>query len=461
MAVAPQTGVAGEPAIVVEGLSKCYQIYEKPRDRLAQALWQGRRKFYREFWALQDVGFEVAKGDALGIVGRNGSGKSTLLQLICGTVAPTAGTVRVSGRVAALLELGSGFNPELSGRENVFMNGAILGLSAEEVHERYESIVDFSEIREFMDQPIRTYSSGMVVRLAFAVSVNVDADVIVIDEALGVGDARFQLKCAKAMDRLRDSGRTLLFVSHDGGAVKRLCSEALLLERGRLLVRASPNDTLNIYSKLIADDRGAEAVAGDILALKEAARGGRPAPGLATTGTARPAAATDERAALLLADDRSRGQVTGQEFSYGGERGRIESIVVTDAGGAPRTTFQSGDSARVDMLLAAGDRDLSDTVFALVVKDVRGQEIYGTNTYFQRIPTPTIPAGSRYRSSFNLRLNLLSGTYFLSLGWTQFEGTELKVVHRRYDVIRLEILPTTSAIGIANCFGEITWERVA
>jgi hypothetical protein len=293
----------------------------------------------------------------------------------------------------------------------------------------------------------------MVVRLAFAVSVNVDADVIVIDEALSVGDARFQLKCAKAMDRLRESGKTLLFVSHDGGAVKRLCSEALLLERGRLLLRAAPNDTLNVYSKLIADERGAEAVADDIRKVEEKRRT-RPADAKAPESAPAPTAG-DDRATRLLASEREHGQVTGQEFSYGGELGRIESIVVSDATGAARNTFTTGERARVDMLLAAGDEDLDELIFAMVVKDMRGQEIYGTNTYFQNLPTPPMRAGSRLRVSFDLALNIMPGTYFLSLGWTKFEGTDLRVIHRRYDAITLVVLPADRSIGIANCFAKI------
>ena len=243
------------------------------------------------------------EGDALGVVGRNGSGKSTLLQIICGTLSPTAGTVQVNGRVAALLELGSGFNPELTGRENVHMNATILGLSAGEIEERFDDIVAFSEIAEFLDQPIKTYSSGMTLRLAFSVAVNVDADIIVIDEALAVGDARFQLKCAKAMDRLRENGKTLLFVSHDGGSIKRLCSEAILLERGRLLVRAAPNDTMNIYSKLIADERGAAAVEGDIRALAEARAAGKQG-GLAPAGNVRAAERGLDERVCAPADER-------------------------------------------------------------------------------------------------------------------------------------------------------------
>jgi len=449
------------PAIDVRGLSKCYHIYEQPRDRLAQALWRGRRTFYREFWALRDVSLAVAPGDAVGIVGRNGSGKSTLLQLICGTLSPTEGTVDVRGRVAALLELGSGFNPELTGRENVVMNATILGLSGEEIAERYGAIVAFSEIGDFLEQPIRTYSSGMIVRLAFAVAVNVDADVIVIDEALAVGDAHFQLKCAKAMDRLRDSGKTLLFVSHDGNAIKRLCSTAVLLERGRMLVGAAPNDVLNVYSKLIADDRGAAAVEEDIAAIEAArARGEHAKSPPPVPAPPAPASGSGEREQLLLTLGRGSEQVADEEFSYGGTLGRIESLVVTDAAGQPRTTFTTGERARVDMLLAGGERDLEDTIFAIVLKDVKGQDVYGTNTYFQDVPTPTVPARSRLRVSFDLAVNLMPGTYFVSLGWTHFEGTELRVIHRRYDVVRLEVLGTDRSIGIANCFARIGFEAL-
>jgi ABC-type polysaccharide/polyol phosphate transport system ATPase subunit len=393
-------------------------------------------------------------------VGRNGSGKSTLLQIICGTLSPTTGTVRVHGRVAALLELGSGFNPELTGRENVYMNATILGLSAVEIEARFDDIVGFSEIAEFLDQPIKTYSSGMTLRLAFSVAVNVDADIIVIDEALTVGDARFQLKCAKAMDRLRENGKTLLFVSHDGGSIKRLCSEAILLERGRLLMRGAPIDTMNIYGKLIADERGAAAVEGDIRALAEARAAGKPS-GPVPAGNGRAAErGFDERVSLLLASDRTHTEITGGEFSYGSELGKIESIVVTDDRATPRTSFTTGDRMHVDLLLAVGDHDVADSIYAFVIKDIRGQEIYGTNTFFQGKTTPAMPAGARFRVSFDMAVNLMPGTYFVSVGWTYFEGSELRVIHRRYDVVRLDVLPSDRSSGIANCYATISYEAV-
>ncbi len=234
-------------AIRVDNLSKCYHVYERPQDRLKQSLWLGRKQFYREFWALGDVSFEIRKGETVGIIGRNGSGKSTLLQLIAGTLTPTAGNVRVNGRVAALLELGSGFSPDFTGRENVFMNGAILGLSEAEIAGRFDEIAAFADIGDFIDQPVKTYSSGMTLRLAFAVSVCVAPDILIVDEALAVGDMAFQFKCMHRLDRLSRSGATLLFVSHDIGAVKAFCQRAVYLEKGRAKASGSASDMIEMY----------------------------------------------------------------------------------------------------------------------------------------------------------------------------------------------------------------------
>lgn len=236
-----------DPVIRLQQLGKCYQIYEKPGDRLKQSLWRGKKQFYREFWALQDVNFEVQKGEAVGIIGRNGSGKSTLLQLIAGTLNPSAGGVEVNGRLAALLELGSGFNPDFSGRENVYLNGAILGLSQGEIDRRFDEIVAFADIGEFIDQPVKTYSSGMIVRLAFAVSVCVEPDILIVDEALAVGDMAFQLKCLERLEQLTRSGTTLLFVSHDIATVKAFCQRAIYLVNGRVRATGSASDMVELY----------------------------------------------------------------------------------------------------------------------------------------------------------------------------------------------------------------------
>ena len=242
-------------AIHVSNLSKCYDIYNRPADRLKQFIFPRLQglvgkmpgQFYREFWALNGVGFEVKKGETVGIIGRNGSGKSTLLQIICGTLTPTLGEVETNGRIAALLELGSGFNPEFTGRENVYMNGAILGLARAEIDTRFDAIVDYADIGDFIDQPVKTYSSGMLVRLAFSVSVNIDPDILVIDEALAVGDAEFQFKCMERLDHLTRSGVTLLFVSHDLGTVRAFCNHAIYLEKGVIKATGAAEDVTELY----------------------------------------------------------------------------------------------------------------------------------------------------------------------------------------------------------------------
>lgn len=250
-----------ETAIRVAGLGKCYHIYRSPQDRLKQFLWRGRRKFFREFWALRDVSFEIRRGEVVGIIGRNGSGKSTLLQLVCGTLSPSCGEVTVTGRVAALLELGAGFNPEFTGRENVFMSAAILGLGQREIEARFDEIVAFSEIGDFIDQPVKTYSSGMFVRLAFAVATSVDPDVLVIDEALSVGDGAFAYKSFNRIMQLRDAGKTILFCSHALFQVESLCERTLWLDRGVVVSDGSSAEVVAAYQAFLDSSTPAAATA--------------------------------------------------------------------------------------------------------------------------------------------------------------------------------------------------------
>lgn len=239
--------MSAEIVIAAANLGKCYQIYDKPSDRLMQMLARTRKRYYREFWALKDVSLEVRKGETIGIIGSNGSGKSTLLQLICGTARPTCGTVRTQGRIAALLELGSGFNPDFTGRENAYINGAILGLRQDEINARFDDIAAFANIGEFIDQPIKTYSSGMVVRLAFAIAVCIEPEVLVVDEALAVGDASFQFKCLNRLAALTEQGAALMFVSHDMSMVRRLCHRVLYLRKGEARASGQPDEMAELY----------------------------------------------------------------------------------------------------------------------------------------------------------------------------------------------------------------------
>ncbi len=239
-------------AIRVNNLSKCYQLYNQPADRLKQFLWRGRRQYFREFWALRDVSFEVGKGEVLGIIGRNGAGKSTLLQLLCGTLTPTSGNVEIHGRIAALLELGAGFNPEFTGRENVFMSAAILGLNPKEIEERYEEIVDFSGIRDFIDQPVKTYSSGMYVRLAFSVATSVDPDILIVDEALSVGDGEFARKSFDRIRAMKEAGKTILFCSHSLYQVEAFCDRAIWLNEGKIEQIGTPAQAVVAYNNYVS-----------------------------------------------------------------------------------------------------------------------------------------------------------------------------------------------------------------
>ncbi|MFC4276063.1 ABC transporter ATP-binding protein [Achromobacter aloeverae] len=259
--------MSSEIAIRANNISKCYHVYHKPNERLKQLIMPrlhrmvGRpaKHYFSEFWALSDVSFEIRKGETVGIVGRNGSGKSTLLQIICGTLNPTSGSLSTRGRIAALLELGSGFNPEFTGRENVYMNGALLGMSAKEVDARYEDIIAFADIGDFVEQPVKTYSSGMVVRLAFAVAINADPEILVVDEALSVGDELFQRKCFARIEAIKKTGATILFVSHSGGTVVELCDRAILMDKGEKLAVGTPKHIVALYQKLLYASEDARA----------------------------------------------------------------------------------------------------------------------------------------------------------------------------------------------------------
>ncbi len=499
-----------EPVIRVRGVSKAYHIWHSPVARLKsiglhaakhlipplrERCTAAQANCFRDFYALRDISLDICHGEAVGIIGRNGSGKSTLLQIIAGTLTPTSGTVEINGRVAALLELGSGFNSAFTGRENVFLNASILGLSEREVRERFPSIAAFADIGDFMDQPVKIYSSGMVMRLAFAVCAHVDADVLIIDEALGVGDARFQLKCARTIDRFIVENRTLLFVSHDASMVKRLCKRAILLNQGHQLYIGLPNDVVNLYSKLTAAGGTPEVIAPDIAALNQKSNAqlgdlsvgadvsapltdaeGLMGPGsdaddpaelhyklkaLEVALAAHPRKSEiEEKMRVLLSEERRPRHESGQEFAYGGDLGRIDEIGALDADGRPRTWFQTGEPIVVRMI-AESFADYPDPIFALTIKSATGVEIYGTNTFASDQPSGPIARGERREARFRFNLDLMPGHYFLSFGFTHFVGNELVILHRRYDAIKIEVHGRDKTFGIANLHAVIETRSAA
>jgi lipopolysaccharide transport system ATP-binding protein len=379
----------GAPAIAVRGVGKCYQVYDRPQDRLKQALWRWRRTYYREFWALRDVSFEVARGDAVGILGRNGSGKSTLLQIIAGTLTPTEGEVEVRGRVAAMLELGSGFNPEFTGRENVFLKGAILGITAREMEARFDDIAAFADIGRFIEQPLKTYSSGMGARLAFAVAFSIDPEVMIIDEILAVGDIGFQQRCLGRLRQLRDAGLTMLFVSHSTEAVRSVCEKGLLLIDGRTVCFGEAQRATDLYLRHIQEQTNREA-------LEQESELARPVP-----------------FAVEVAGDTRYG--TGQV--------QIEGVEVLDAHGAPSRAFRFGEPVTLVATLRshAAARDLS---VSFLVRDMTGVNLMGTTTFDERVALPPLAAGARVRIGFRFENNLRAGSFGVCLAVTRVSSRD-------------------------------------
>lgn len=401
-----------DTVIQCKDLGKCYQIYNNPKDRLKQAIWRGKRQYFREFWALRDVNFEVKRGESLGIIGRNGSGKSTLLQLICGTLTPTEGTIRSKGRIAALLELGSGFNPEFTGLENVYLNASMLGLSKNETDKRLDGILSFADIGDFLDQPVKTYSSGMAVRLAFAVIAHVDADILVVDEALAVGDTIFVQRCMRFIRQIREE-RCLLFVSHDAEAVKSLCSHALWISKGTTHCQGSCTEVSLDYLRYCQATSYGEEVT--------------------ITATGNSAAVQHEPDKILeklpahakqlqdknLLDYGTEAYITnnleGADGWKTGDADLIEVSIKASLDTHENSILRGGEEVEI-IIRAKAHKALKAPALGFMLKNKLGQALFGENTLITREVNPPISAqpGDELTASFRLIFPMLpSGEYAL------------------------------------------------
>jgi lipopolysaccharide transport system ATP-binding protein len=427
--------------IAVDGLGKRYDIYSAPADRLKEMLFsranrvvgKGRRKYFEEFWALRDVTFKVRRGETVGIIGRNGSGKSTLLQMICGTLHPTEGTIKTYGRIAALLELGAGFNPEFTGKENVYLSGLLYGIPESELRRRYQSIVDFADIGDFINQPVKTYSSGMYVRLAFAVAAHVDAETLVIDEALSVGDVRFTQKCMRYLREFQKRG-TLLFVSHDTSAVTSLCSRAIWLDSGRVLMDGAARDVVERY---LAEQHAADrASIGELVTVRAISPDAMPAE---EGSSVMPLDISDPRAPILNGVS-ARNILEIFEFDtaqvgteFGAGAARIIDVRLLDGEGKEHRLTAGGEIA--DLTIDAETLQTMDApIFGFYVKDRLGQRLFGDNTYVSCHDKGIVAGpGTKLRAHFRFRIPVLpSGDYSIDVALatgTQENHTQQHWVH--------------------------------
>lgn len=427
--------MSSELAIKVENLSKCYHIYDKPRDRLLQMFARGSKKFFREFWAVRDLSFEIKKGETVGIVGRNGSGKSTLLQMICSTLNPTSGEVVTNGRIAALLELGSGFNPEFTGRENVYLNAQVLGLTKEETDARFDDILAFAEIGEFIEQPVKTYSSGMMVRLAFAVQAMVDPEILIVDEALAVGDEKFQRKCFARLEELKSKGTSILFVSHSGPQVIELCDRALLMERGKLIMVASPQQVIRSYQRLIYAPEAEQCEL-----LEE----------LSATGSGSDLdsnTSISQQISSVAAGDLFDPGLTPETTTIYPELGaRINAIEIQDVEGNVLNVITPMQRYRIVMtgvITGVFDR----VYFGIHFRSVSGAVISGQRYPEEGVYVETPEKGKEFRVDFWFDMNLFPGSYFIGGGvWSPVDGV---CAHRIMDASMFRV----QSKGILNSFG--------
>ena len=388
-----------EIAIRVQNLSKCYQIYEAPSDRLKQfvmprlqrLIGQSPKQYFREFWALKNVSFEIKKGEAFGIIGRNGSGKSTLLQIICGTLNPTGGSIQTDGRIAALLELGSGFNTDFTGMENIYLNGAILGLTTEEIETRLDDILEFADIGDFIDQPVKTYSSGMFVRLAFAIQVNVNPEILIVDEALSVGDFFFQQKCFARLRKMRENGLTLLFVSHDMGMVRDLCLQSIYLIRGEATFIGDSQAAIRTY---LSEDSNAASVKPTSSSVKIEEQAIEPE---------------------ILLKEAMQVALWRRDLDALSSKHRLLSIVVRDEKGEPVTNVRIGNKLIVQVFF----RTVSDEKghVSLVIKNKYDQIVSSTGSYFVGMEPLSTKGGSYGVFEFEIDCMLEAGLYSIMVAF--------------------------------------------
>ena len=414
-----------EIAIKVDHISKVYKLYDRNRDRLKEALHLSKKINSHEHYALDDVSFDVYRGETVGIIGTNGSGKSTILKIITGVLNPTGGNLTINGRISALLELGAGFNMEFTGIENIYLNGTMIGFTEEEIDAKLQDILDFADIGDFVYQKVKTYSSGMFVRLAFAVAINIDPEILIVDEALSVGDVFFQNKCYRKFEDFKKQGKTILFVSHDLGSISKYCDRVVLLERGHKLGEGEPKEIIDMYKKVLVGQLDAAI----------------------TTNKSQELTNTSRWMDLM--------QLNPNKDEYGSGLAEFVDYCTYDNSGTITNTIVKGDEFTVKVKIKFYET-IQDPIFALSFKNMQGTEITGTNTMFEKITTGTPGKGDTIVVTFTQDMSLQGGEYLISLGCVGYREGSFTVYHRLYDVFNLTVISSKNTTGFYDMGSIVT-----
>lgn len=437
-----------ETVISINHVSKVYKLFEKPMDRLKESLSLTHKNYHTDHFALEDISLEVHKGECVGIIGTNGSGKSTLLKIVTGVLNPTSGNVELKGRVSAILELGAGFNMEYTGIENIFLNGTMLGYTEEEMKAKLDDIIVFAEIGDFINQPVKTYSSGMFARLAFAVAINVDPDILIVDEALSVGDIFFQSKCYRKFNDLKEAGKTILFVSHDMGSVIKYCERCLLINKGKQVMVGKSSEAVDVYKKILAnqyDDETKEEEETEESAEQTEER---------TEADASGAVSAEKPKKGLW---RERLIANAQLVEYGDKAAEIVDFAIIDHKGMITSSVDKNQRFRIKMKIKFHET-MEHPIFAFSIKDRKGTEITGTNTALEDYTKDVVEAGKTVTVCFDQIMPLQSGQYLMSFGCTSYHLEELVIHHRLYDACFLEVFSMKDTVGFFDMNSTVTYE---
>lgn len=426
-------------AIRVNDVSKLYKLYDKPSDRFKEALGLSKEQKYKEHYALHNVSFDVKKGETVGIIGTNGSGKSTILKIITGVLNPTSGNVDIKGRISALLELGAGFNMEYTGLENVYLNGTMIGFTKEEIDAKLDDILSFADIGDFVYQPVKTYSSGMFVRLAFAVAINIDPEILIVDEALSVGDVFFQAKCYKKFEEFKKMGKTILMVSHDLGSIAKYCDKVILLNQGRKLEEGEPKKIVDMYKKLLVNQ-------------------------LETNEEEKDSRSAESREMSMITQESNLGtwkshfEINPNVNEYGTGVAKIIDFAIVDENGNYTNCIEKGTTFKIKSKVRF-DENVQDPIFTYTFKNIQGVSITGTNTMFERVSIGNAKAGEVYVATFSQEMNLQGGEYLLSISCTGFANGAFTVHHRLYDVMSVTVISDKNTVGFYDMNSKVLVEK--